>query len=301
VTEGSAPPAEVAALTDGEWHRLHPATPLLRGGTALIVALGIVVYNARDWVVQLVAGMVSGRGGGDDGDPFGFVVDHGLLGWVLLGLVAVVAVLSTFFWLAWRMNTFRVTEETVEVRSGIVFRTNRRARLDRVQGIAVQRPVLARLVGAAKLEVSQAGEDANVSLAYLRSASADDLRREILRRASGAQRGEGVSLAKGQAGRPGFVGLVEQRAAEFLADGTEEAPPESVVRVDLRRLVGSVVLSGTTLFVVAAVIAVVVTVRLTGEWFLLFALLPAVLGTGGYYVNRVSKSLRYSIAGTRLT
>ena len=25
---------------DGEWHRLHPATPFLRGGVALIVAEG---------------------------------------------------------------------------------------------------------------------------------------------------------------------------------------------------------------------------------------------------------------------
>ena len=297
----AAPPPEVAALTDGEWHRLHPATPLLKGGTALVVALGVIVYNARDWVVQLVAGMVSGRRGGDDGDPFGYVVDHGLLGWVLLGLVVVVGVLSAFFWLAWRMNTFRVTDDTVEVRSGIVFRTNRRARLDRVQGIAVQRPVLARLVGAAKLEVSQAGDDANVSLAYLRSSSADDLRREILRRASGAQRSEGVSLAKPGEARHGFVGLVEQRAAEFLAEGAdpEEALPGSVVRVPLGRLVGSVLLSGSTVFIVAAVVAVVVSVRLTGEWFLLFALLPAVIGSSGYYVGRISKSLRYSIAGTR--
>nr|WP_228507337.1 PH domain-containing protein [Frigoribacterium sp. VKM Ac-2530] len=232
------------------------------------------------------------------------------------------------------MNTFRVTEEIVEVRSGVVFRTNRRARLDRVQGINIQRPVLARVFGAAKLEVSQAGDDANVSLAYLRSAAADDLRREILRRASGVQRSavDGVQaapragasasaqsaaaqpvtdhVAPGQAvpghaapadSRQRFVGLVEQRAQDFLSDGLDpqEAPPESVVKVDVGRLVGSVLLSGYTLFLVAAAIAVVVSVRLTGEFFLLFALLPAVLGSSGYYVNRVTKSLRYSISSSR--
>ncbi|ROS58202.1 putative membrane protein YdbT with pleckstrin-like domain [Frigoribacterium sp. PhB160] len=297
----TAAPAEVAALTDGEWHRLHPATPLLKGGIALVILLGIVVNNAREFVV---GAFVPGERGDGEGDPFGYVLGHGLLLWILLGIVGFVALLVAVFWLSWRMNTFRVTDDTVEVRSGVVFRTNRRARLDRVQGINIQRPVVARVFGAAKLEISQAGDDANVTLAYLRSASADDLRREILRRASGAQRrddeGPGAthapSLAKG-----GFVGVVEQRAQEFLrdGDGPEEAPPASVVKVDVRRLVGSVVLSGFTLFIVAAVVAVIVSVRLTGEFFLLFALLPAALSTGPYYVSRVTKSLRYSIAGTR--
>jgi len=330
----SAAPAAVAELTDGEWHRLHPATPLLKGGIALIVVLGIIVNNAREWVVGFFVPGGRRPDGDGEGDPFGYVVEHGYLGFVLLGVLVVAAVLVLVFWLSWRMNTFRVTEEIVEVRSGVVFRTNRRARLDRVQGINIQRPVLARVFGAAKLEVSQAGDDANVSLAYLRSAAADDLRREILRRASGVQRSavDGVQAAPparaaasaqpasaqpapGQAmpgdAMPGhaapadtrqrFVGLVEQRAQDFLSDGLDpqEAPPESVVKVDVGRLVGSVLLSGYTLFLVAAAIAVVVSVRLTGEFFLLFALLPAVLGSSGYYVNRVTKSLRYSISSSR--
>nr|WP_249408772.1 PH domain-containing protein [Frigoribacterium sp. CFBP 8751] len=231
------------------------------------------------------------------------------------------------------MHTFRVGEDVVEVRSGIVFRTNRRARLDRIQGINIQRPLLARVFGAAKLEVNQAGQDANVNLAYLRSASADDLRREILRRAGGAQQphapapsaagspveapaaGTGdvtdAAAVAGTAGpghpdahaphRQGFGGLVEQRANEFLAPelDPDEAPPQSVVALSPGRLIGSTVLSGYTLFLLAAVVAIVISVVTTGEWFLLFVLLPAVLGSGGFYVNRITKSLRYTIAGTR--
>jgi putative membrane protein len=305
VTPGA--PAVAAELTDGEWHRLHPATPLLKGGIALIVVLGIIVNNAREWVVGFF--LPGGRrpDGDGEGDPFGYVVEHGFLGFVLLGVPVVVALLVLVFWATWRMNTFRVTEEIVEVRSGVVFRTNRRARLDRVQGINIQRPVLARVFGAAKLEVSQAGDDANVSLAYLRSAAADDLRREILRRASGVQRSavDGVRATREQPSpadsRQRFVGLVEQRAQDFLSDGLDpqEAPPQSVVKVDAGRLVGSVLLSGYTLFLVAAAVAVVVSVRLTGEFFLLFALLPAVLGSSGYYINRITKSLRYSISSSR--
>ena len=59
------------------------------------------------------------------------------------------------------------------MRSGILFRTNRRGRLDRIQGINIVRPFLARLVGAARLEISVAGQDANVQLAYLGSSAAE--------------------------------------------------------------------------------------------------------------------------------
>nr|WP_254281210.1 PH domain-containing protein [Frigoribacterium sp. VKM Ac-2836] len=219
------------------------------------------------------------------------------------------------------MHTFRVGDDVVEVRSGIVFRTNRRARLDRIQGINIQRPLLARVFGAAKLEVNQAGQDANVTLAYLRSASADDLRREILRRAGGAQQrpapaasdagsptaaADDASVTSAQhdehaAHRQGFGGLIEHRANEFLAPelDPDEAPPQSVVALSPGRLIGSTILSGYTLFLVAVVVAIAISVITTGEWFLLFALLPAVLGSGGFYVNRITKSLRYTIAGTR--
>lgn len=191
-------PPEVAALTDGDWHRLHPATPLLKGGIALVAVLVILFNNAREYVVEL---FVPGGRRGDEGDPFGYVVEQGWLGWLLLAAFAVIAVFVGGAWLSWRMNTFRVGDDVVEVRSGIVFRTNRRARLDRIQGINIQRPLLARVFGAAKLEVNQAGQDANVNLAYLRSASADDLRREILRRAGGAQQ-QHAPVAPSTAPRP---------------------------------------------------------------------------------------------------
>jgi putative membrane protein len=311
-------PSEVAALTDGEWHRLHPATPVLKGGIALVVALGIIINNARDWVLELF--LPGGRRGGpDEGDAFGYVWQNGWFGFALLGLVVVIAALVGLFWLSWRMNTFRVTEEIVEIRSGVVFRTNRRARLDRIQGINIQRPLLARIFGAARLEVNQAGDDANVVLAYLRGAAADDLRREILRRASGAQRPEpsaptaGASpaavagpggAASGPDGprvRSGLGHVVEQRAHEFLAPELDprEVDPESVVRIETGRLIGSVLLSGYTLFIIGAAVAVAVSIAVTGEYFLLFAMLPALLGSAGFYVNRVSKSLRFSIASTR--
>ncbi|WP_175473716.1 PH domain-containing protein, partial [Curtobacterium sp. MCBA15_013] len=49
----------------------------------------------------------------------------------------------------------------------------------------------------------------------------------------------------------------------------------------------------------AAVAAMIVSVALTGEYGILFGLFPAVIGAGGYYVRKFSRSLQYTIAETR--
>ena len=196
----SAParPAPVTNLADGEWHRLHPASPLLRGGLVFIAVLGFIIANLRERAIDLFLVIFAPdveRFGGRDGrfdddwanDPVGAIVTNGLVGWALVGLVVVIIVVIVGFWLSWRMHTFRVTSEAVEVRSGILFRSHRSARLDRIQGINVNRPLFARLFGTAKLEVSVAGQSGNVQLSYLGSALADGLRADVLRLASGAR------------------------------------------------------------------------------------------------------------------
>ncbi|MGO1840169.1 MAG: hypothetical protein ACTH0E_11710, partial [Candidatus Microbacterium stercoravium] len=40
-------------LADGEWHRLHPLTPLFKGGLVFIIVLGIVFANLRDRLIYL--------------------------------------------------------------------------------------------------------------------------------------------------------------------------------------------------------------------------------------------------------
>src|SRR5690606_29704603 len=112
--------------------------------------------------------------------------------------------------------------EAVEVRSGVLFRTHRKARLDRIQGASINRPLFARSFGAAKLEVGVAGHDANVQLAYLGTALSDGLRADILRLASGARAGEAPAPAGGSGS------LLDRRVAELLAPELDPnlAPPE---------------------------------------------------------------------------
>ena len=304
-------------LADGEWHRLHPATPLLKGGIALIAILGVIVANLRERLVEwFIPGMECPPGVCEE-DPISIILERYLL-LALLGIVVLLVVIIGVFWLSWRMHTFRVTDEVVEVRSGVLFRSHRKARLDRIQGINISRTLFARIFGAAKLEVSAAGSDANVQLAYLSSANADGLRAEILARASGIRAGRAADAAAateqlGEAGQAGQAGQVpdaaranladvaRQRLAEFAAPELDPnlAPPQSVVTMHVGRLIGSTVPSVGTIVFVLGVSAAIAVMAITGAggW-ALFGLIPMVFGLGSFLVNRIVKSLRYSIAAT---
>ncbi|WP_157002167.1 PH domain-containing protein [Agromyces laixinhei] len=368
-------PQTAVNLADGEWHRLHPASPLLRGGLLFLAVLGFVIANLRERVIDIFLTIFAPASSDrvdaeyDDwqqewaNDPVGGIVSNGLVGWALLALAAIIVVVVIGFWLSWRMHTFRVTGEAVEVRSGILFRSHRSARLDRIQGINVNRPLFARLFGTAKLEISVAGQSANVQLAYLGSSLADALRADVLRLASGAraERTQGTAAAAGAAegradaaapgvatepdargagtGSDGAAGaesggvgaagagagaggvgagdaaagaagtrtpvtaragaLVTQRVDEFLAPELDPdlAPPESVVHLPLGRVIGSTLLGGSMIWVVILIAIIVIGVT-SGQMWVLFSFVPAAIGLVSYMWSRITKSLRYSIAGT---
>lgn len=305
--DGHLAPSAVAdvrsPLSDGDWHRLHPLTPVLRGGLFLIVVMGIVIANLRD---RLITWFLPGLAEWEEyegGDPVDYVWQNNL--WLLAGLVVlgVLVILLGVFWLSWRFHTFRITGDDVEVRSGVLFRTQRRAPLDRVQGVNLTRPMVARLLGAAKLEVVGAGMDANVKLEYLSTANAEAVRADILRLASGrrlsaardaaaAAERRGVPLTRAAAGAvsAGITGLIDG----VDADATE---PASVVHIPTGRLIASHLLSSTTIWLLVMLAAVIVG-SIVGTPWVLFTIVPMLLGFGAYWFRSITRSLRYSIAPT---
>lgn len=118
----------------------------------------------------------SGGGGWDEyeGDPIDYIVANNLIVVAILAVLAVLIIVLAWAYVSRRFHTFRITGDDVEVRSGILFRTHRRAPLDRVQGVNLTRPMVARLLGMAKLEVVGAGTDGNVKLEYLSTTNAED-------------------------------------------------------------------------------------------------------------------------------
>ena len=259
-----------AVTPEGEWKRLHPATPLFKGGIAFIAVLGFIFAGFRERIVETAVGSP---------DVDNVVVEfyeRGQLGWAL-GIVTVVLLIGVVaFTLSWRMHLYRINAEAVEVRSGILFRTNRKARLDRIQDIVITRPTLARLFGAARLELSVAGQDSTVQLSYLRGSEVEELRQEILRLAAG-QLSTDVAL--------------DQTVARVAA-------ADSVVTIPTVRLVGSVLLRGITLGFLLVVGVLIVGSALDEELTFALLLVPVILGGIGYFYSHITRSLRFSIVGS---
>lgn len=320
-----------SSLADGQWHRMHPLTPLFRGGLALVIIVGIIVANLRDrvirWIIALFEHSDAVDVQYDDGDPVEWAIDwtvaNNLILVVAVGVLVFVAIVVGLFWLSWRKHEFRITGEHVEIRRGVVFRTMRRAPLDRVQGVNLTRPFIARLAGMAKLEVDGAGTDANVPMEYLSTRRAEEVRHDILRLASGARavraearerRADGASEA--QRGVREVVTSTVSEGVHGLLDGvdTHDVAPESLVRIPTGRIIGAHALDAIWVLIFfalgfAALIVGLVPAALSnddgpGSGFAILGvaglatLIPMVIALVAMLWSRVSKSLRYSIAET---
>lgn len=241
------------------WRRLHPVSPLLRGGLVLVVLIGVFIANFRDLFFRMfLAGPEDDPIEGDDVAEFFRMLSNGqTLLIVLGGVLALILVIVGVSWVAWRFHTYRVTVDAVESRSGVVFRQHRRAPLDRVQSVNLQRPLLARILGLTKIEVLTGGQGGKVELAYLGHRDAKAVRERILQLATARRNGEDVSAiaessGAGAAPSTSYDGssyaqptdVLTQRAQEF-ADfdvDPEAAAAQALIRVPVGRLFGSILL-----------------------------------------------------------
>ncbi len=248
-----------------EWKRVHPVSPLVRGWIAL-AALAYVVGRdqAEGWF-----------SGGGMRLPQGQA-----LFWTLLVLAAALLVISGAFFLSWWFTRYQLTSDHIRVHSGVLVRRQRQARLDRVQAIDIVQPLLARIFGLAELrfEVADAGESA-VRLAYLRLPDAQALRARILSGASGAA----TEAPGGQ---------------EDSEDPTVPGEREVLV-LPAGRVIASVLLSGTTVFLLLAVAAVVVLTVTTGEIGSIAAMVPVIFGFGSAYWGMFSSSFNFRASVSR--
>jgi putative membrane protein len=168
----------------GEWQRLHPLSPLLRGGFVLLALLGYTASQLFDtFLSQLGLGAVvpgvEDAPGGDGNDPLSQAVAHPL--WALLALVLFLGIVAAVNWVSWRFSRFRVGGGQVELRQGVLFRQHRQVRLERVQAVELSRPLLARAIGLARVVVQSAGgSDSTLTLSFLELGRAEGLREHLL-------------------------------------------------------------------------------------------------------------------------
>ncbi|WP_433875668.1 PH domain-containing protein [Sinomonas atrocyanea] len=267
---------------DGEWRRVHPLSPWVRGWI-LVAALFVAV--GRDWFEALLSGGVNR--GWWSGVPVPVLAAVG---------IGVVVLVAAGFMFSWWTTRFAVGATTVRLRTGIVFRQLRQARLDRVQAVDLAQPLLARLFGLAELrfEVADAGESA-LRLSFLPVAEAEALRARILAAAAAARSAEqlraGDRLQVNAAPLPGARREAERVAPEVPAD-----PGEALVAaVPLVRILASTLL---TPFVMVASLAGAASVALqvaTGVTALGVALVPAFLAAAATAWGRINRTWNFRV------
>ena len=102
----------------------------------------------------------------------------------VFGVIVVAIVLAlAVSQLWWSRIGFRLSDDEVELRSGLITTKVRATRYSRIQAVDVIEPFAPRVFGLAAVRVEAAGgTDSAIEIGYVPRAEAEDLRRELLDR-----------------------------------------------------------------------------------------------------------------------
>ena len=172
------------------WHRVSLVTPVLEGWKIVTGVLAFVTVQNLDELVR----------------AYRFISEHGFtlgggIGYYLLGLIAFIALWVGLGLLSWWRRAYAVDADGVYLRSGILSRKLRTARLPRIQSVDVVHPLLGRIFGLGQLTVEIAGgRDSRVVIGFLTTRELQTLRDRILDLAAGQIDLPGPAVAGGAVG-----------------------------------------------------------------------------------------------------
>ena len=250
----SEPPAPPAAA-ERTSHRLSPLTPLVRG------AVFVVAVAATTW---------------DDL----FTGQLGTLGLILLGVLFAGAV---YGYLSWLRTKYWIDRDELRIDTGVLYHQSRRIRIDRLQGVDIVQPFVARLFGLAELKMDVAGGDAEGSRAFLPLSEAHRVREVLLARRDAVRRSAGPEVEGGDA-----------EAAPAWAP-----PDHDIAALDLPTLLLSMVLSPEAVALVVGTILFGVALLLNGVVVVAPAL-PIVGGLALISVRKLSAYYGFTVSQTRV-
>lgn len=245
------------ALIDADGYtRVHRLTPLLRFWSLILALLAIFVLNIN---ASMIEDIVSYLQGGHLGE-----VGRGTL-LAIGGFVLVCAVIWLVSGVWWRKLGYKLTDDEVALRHGVISTSFRSARYERIQAVDVVESIIARLLGLATVRVETAGGNASViKIEYLPKAKAEELRAELLRRTNGGQ--------------------VEQREQAV----EESAEPALIPEIPILRTIAAEALRLPTL-ITALIIGGLLFIP--GMW---TALLPIIVGFVGRVWSLVDSSWTFT-------
>lgn len=219
-------PATVPSAQTGGWQRVHPLTPLLRTGIAFLIFFGFALAQGRQAIEDVIRSAVTGEKDDSGGLPQALASHPG---WLLAAVGAVTGIIGITVlinWIQWRAIGYRIDDGAVYMRQGVISRQQRKARLDRVQSIDINQPLLARLLGLAVLRFDVAGgKNASVTISYITKKKAEALRTAMLdrvRQLKAAEARAGQPAQRGSQPQPGSSGMPARYAPDQVS--TASAP-----------------------------------------------------------------------------
>ena len=151
------------AGTPEGWQRLHPLSPVVRGGRATIAIFILLIPIAFG------------------GDTLGHATPQ----------FVVIAVIVLAGFVSWLVTRWRIEDDDLRIETGLLRRQSLRFPLAQVQAIDVVRPGLARLFRVAELRLRMAGSSGGTArLAYVAEHEVEPLRDQLLALARGARHDE---------------------------------------------------------------------------------------------------------------
>ncbi|MFC2546886.1 MAG: PH domain-containing protein [Actinomyces oris] len=194
------------------WHRVSLVTPVLEGWKIVTGVLAFVTVQNLDELVR----------------AYRFISEHGFtlgggIGYYLLGLIAFIALWVGLGLLSWWRRAYAVDADGVYLRSGILSRKLRTARLPRIQSVDVVHPLLGRIFGLGQLTVEVAGgRDSRVVIGFLTTRELQTLRDRILDLAAGQIDLPGPAVAGGAVGASAVgrdTGGIDDAASAVRVEG----------------------------------------------------------------------------------
>ena len=159
-----------------DWKPLHPLTYVPRVAGSVAGVVGVVSLSNA----SAIGGMLSGE------TPAWLATTGIFLGLLIIAGV-VLAIAGAYCYLSWTKTRYAVSNTAIWYRAGILTRTQRHARLTRIQTINVSYSLVGRILGLGYLDIEVAGgADSDIKLGLLPAAQLEELRALLLGLASGA-------------------------------------------------------------------------------------------------------------------
>lgn len=197
------------ALVDADGYtRVHRLTPLLRFWSLILALMAIFAVNIN---ASMISDVLSYLQSGHLGE-----IGRGtLLGIAAFLLVCAVIWLVSGIW--WRKLGYKLTDDEIALRHGVISTSFRSARYERIQAVDVVESIIARLLGLAAVRVETAGGASSViTIAYLSKTRAEELRAELLRRTNKSPSSEPAPEVEEAAALIPEIPILRTIAAEAL-------------------------------------------------------------------------------------